>query len=317
MNNFQGGYAGWQQQRQNYWNNWSNVNSARLDNFQQVRDQRWDNIQDFRNERWDSFTDRRSDWMDWRNDVWDYRADRADEIRDYVRDSCDHYFTPDWWAGCSWWPSSVNIGFNVNPWWWWRPTTWSSYDVIYESAPPAPIVYDYGTDVVVHDEKVYVDGKETAPAADYRQEALDLGNPTTEPPPPVPLVDGNATDPEWVPMGVWALTQEEKGDAVMFYQLTGNKDGLISGAYSNVLTGESQRVTGAIDKKTQRVAWHTGDNTGTVVEANLNGLTKQQTSVFVHFGTGKTQTWLLVRLPDPDMPTAPTALPTSAKPAAK
>jgi len=311
-NHVNGGFNGWQQQRQNYWNNWSNVNSARIDNFQQVREQRWDNIQSFRNDRWDSYMDHRQDWVDWRKDVWDFRSNRADEIRDYVRDSCDHFFTPDWWAACNWLPN-VNVGVNVNPWWWWQPATWSNYQVVYQSAPPQPIVYDYGTDVVVHDEKVYVDGTETASAPDYREQALQLANPATPPPPPIPA-DSTAAgaNDQWVPLGVWALTQEEKGDAVMFYQLTANAAGQISGAYSNVLTGESEPITGSIDKQTQRAAWHTGDNTGTAVEANLNGLTKDQTSVFVHFGTGKTQTWMLVRLPDPNLPTAPATLPTSA-----
>jgi hypothetical protein len=41
-------------------------------------------------------------------------------------------------------------------------------------------------------------------------------------------------------MGVWALTQEEKGDAVMFLQISVSKEGIISGAYKNTLThGES------------------------------------------------------------------------------
>ena len=109
--------------------------------------------------------------------------------------------------------------------------------------------------------------------------------------------------------------QEEKGDAIMFYQLSATKDGLISGAYSNVLTGENHPVTGSIDKKNQRLAFHTGDKSNVAIEANLNGLTKDQLSVFVHYGTGQTQEWLLVRLPNPDMPDKPQSLPT-ATPAA-
>jgi len=43
---------------------------------------------------------------------------------------------------------------------------------------------------------------------------------------------------------VSALTQEEKGDAFMFLQLSVNKAGLISGADANVLSGEKERVVG-------------------------------------------------------------------------
>ncbi|MBV8277593.1 MAG: mu-protocadherin-cell-suface protein, partial [Verrucomicrobia bacterium] len=55
-------------------------------------------------------------------------------------------------------------------------------------------------------------------------------------------------------------------------------------------------------KKTQRVAWKIGSNSSTVIEAGLKNLTEDVASCLVHFGTDTTQTWLLVRLKDPDMP---------------
>ena len=54
-----------------------------------------------------------------------------------------------------------------------------------------------------------------------------------------------------------------------------------------------------MDFETQRVAWRTGESDSTAIEANLPGLTKEFTPVFVHYGTGQTQEWLLVRLEDP------------------
>lgn len=170
--------------------------------------------------------------------------------------------------------------------------------------PPA-VVYDYGTDIIIQNETVYIEGNATVPAAQYRQEAIDLAYIDTPPPPPVPASDD---DSSLIPLGVWALVQEEKGDAIMFYQLTATRDGLITGAYSNALTGESAPVAGSIDRKTQRVVFRTvtDKNSGAAIECNLNGLTKDQIGVFVHFGTGQTQEWLLVRMANPDMPEAPT-----------
>jgi len=46
--------------------------------------------------------------------------------------------------------------------------------------------------------------------------------------------------------GLW--TQEEKGDAFMFLQLSVNKSGVISGAYANVLSGEKEPVAGRIGR---------------------------------------------------------------------
>ncbi len=309
FNNIQGGSKAWINHRQNYWNDWSGRHSDRLNNFSDHREDRWDHIRDFRENRWDDWRDRRGDWLGWRNNVWDFRRDRADEIRDCIRDSNSHWFTPNWWLGVRWWPG-VTINVNLNPWWWWRAVTWPRYEIIYWGAPPEPIIYDYGTDIIIQDEQVYIEGKNVGNAQDYRAEAIALGHPTQDPPPPVPASEDDGTI---IPLGVWALVQQQQGDAVMFFQLSATKDGLITGAFSNVLTGDSQPVTGAIDKKTQRVAFHIGANDNTAIEANLNGLTKDQIVVFVHYGTGKTQEWLLVRMPNPDMPDLPQTLPTPQK----
>ena len=45
-------------------------------------------------------------------------------------------------------------------------------------------------------------------------------------------------------MGVWALAQEEKGDAYMFFQISVDKEGVVSGAYKNVLSGEQAPISG-------------------------------------------------------------------------
>jgi hypothetical protein len=42
-----------------------------------------------------------------------------------------------------------------------------------------------------------------------------------------------------------------------------------------------------------------------VVEAGLQNLTQDVASCLVHFGTDTTQTWLLVRLKQPEMPKTP------------
>ena len=306
-----GGQNSWSEERRNYWNNWSQQHSAALNGFSQHREQRWNEIHDFRGKRRDAWQQHSDAWRNWRKDVWDYRADRANEIRNSIRDGHDHWFTPDWWHGCGWWYGG-NININLNPWWWWQPVIWPGYWVVYGSVLPEPFVYDYGTDIVMESNDVYVDGEQIDSAADYRQQALALANPSDVPPPPAPI---DAKDASIIPLGVWALVQQEKGDAIMFYQLSMTREGLISGGYYNVLTGESAPVTGSVDKKSQRVAWHTGEKGNSVVECNLYGLTKDQTACFVHFGTSQTQEWLLVRLPDPDLPESPISVP-SAQPRA-
>jgi hypothetical protein len=88
-------------------------------------------------------------------------------------------------------------------------------------------------------------------------------------------------------MGVWALTQEEKGDAYMFFQLSIDKEGVVSGAYQNVLSGEKAPISGQVDKATQRVAWKIGTN-NTVIETGLQNLAQEVASCLVHFGSDST-----------------------------
>ncbi|MEI9896753.1 MAG: hypothetical protein WDN28_23555 [Chthoniobacter sp.] len=73
-----------------------------------------------------------------------------------------------------------------------------------------------------------------------------------------------------------------------------DKNGLIGGAYKNVMTGDEQPIVGQLDRKTQRIAWHVGNATQTVYETGFSSLQNDVLSVFVHFGEAQTQTWLLV-----------------------
>jgi hypothetical protein len=44
---------------------------------------------------------------------------------------------------------------------------------------------------------------------------------------------------EWLPLGVFALAEEEKGDPTMFFQISVDRAGVINGAYSNTITATS------------------------------------------------------------------------------
>jgi hypothetical protein len=164
--------------------------------------------------------------------------------------------------------------------------------------------YDYGVNVVYEGDDVYVDGKREASAKEYSQQAITLANTSEEQPPaPTPPEDGKQA--EYLPLGVWAMVQEEKGDAFMFFQISIDKNGVVTGAFKNLLSGEVSPISGQVDKKTQRVAWKIGSNSSTVIETGLQNLTQEVASCLVHFGTDTTQTWLLVRLKNPDMSKTP------------
>ena len=119
-----------------------------------------------------------------------------------------------------------------------------------------------------------------------------------------------------MPLGVFALAQEERGDPVMFFQLSVNREGVITGAFQSTLTNESKQVAGKVDKASQRAAWRIGDNGKTIYETTLANLTQEVSPVVIHFDKTRTQTWLLVRMPAPapagrnkNFPQAPKAPP--------
>ena len=95
--------------------------------------------------------------------------------------------------------------------------------------PPEPDYVDYGMNVVYEGDTVYVDNKPVL-AEQYNGPILESAAAAEQPPPPLPPSDPKQPG-DWMPLGVFALAQEERGDPVMFFQLSINRDGVISGAF--------------------------------------------------------------------------------------
>jgi hypothetical protein len=211
-------------------------------------------------------------------------------------------FDNHWWGSCSWRRGPAFVNVNISPWWSWQPFAWASAGAFFgASLAPQPVIYDPGTTVIYEGDTYYVNGQQAGTAKAARQQVRQLAMPgIAEVPVPEPPAEGQPA--VWLPLGVWALTQQEQGDAVMFMQISVDKDGLVAGAYKNVMTGDEQPLIGKLDPKSQRVAWHIGEATNAVYETGLSSLENDVASVFVHFGEDATQTWLLVRLPSPEIP---------------
>jgi hypothetical protein len=320
----------WQQRvdsRNDAWNQRADNRQQARNDFQQNRDQRWDNLEKGREDRQNWRDQNREDWQKHREELWDYRGDRADEVWDNARDFYDDCFDDRWWGACGWGGAWVGH-YPVNPWWWWRPVAWGACAGFVAGVATEPYYVDYGMNVIYEGETVYVDNQ-PIPAAQYSEPMIAMASNAEQPPPPLPPDPSPgakpvAADAEWLPLGVFALAQEEKGDPILFFQLSVNRAGQITGAYSSTLTNDQRPVAGEVDKASQRVAWRIGENRETIFVTSLANLTQDVAPLTIHFGKTRTQTWLLVRMPEPaaagqeqKLPTAPTAPPplkTSAKP---
>jgi hypothetical protein len=157
----------------------------------------------------------------------------------------------------------------------WRPVTWAALSSS-GSYPAEPVSYDYGDTVVYQDDGVYVNGESAGTPEQYSQQATDLANTGKE-------AKADPKPDEWQPLGVFAMVGEGETNATNIFQLAVNKEGVIRGEYYNALTDETSPVAGAVDKKTQRAAWAVVDRKFPVYEAGIVNLTKDETSMLVHF----------------------------------
>lgn len=303
-----------QNNNDNRWDKWRQDNSTHINNFQVNRTNNWNRINVRYKERGWAGRYGSADYVRWRGDLRNFRIGRGWEIWGQRRPFWNNCFDSHWWGSCWWRPRPIiPIGAAVSPWWWWRPFAWAGVGVFFGSTIASqPIIYDPGTTAIYEGDTYYVDGQAVSSATDARDAADKLAKPeVAETPVPGPGMERQSD--EWLPAGVWALTQQEQGDATMFVQLSIDKDGLVAGAYKNIMTGHELPVIGRLDKKTQRVAWYFGGVPQTVYETGLSNLQNDVASVFVHFGKDVTQTWLLVRLPSPELPPGTLKLPQVAQ----
>lgn len=179
--------------------------------------------------------------------------------------------------------------------WCWRPAAWAAFGTWFTwAAWPQPYTYDYGTTVVYRDNYVYVNDQQYASADQYYTQAVNIAE-------SVPA-DLDEEKVEWMPLGVFAIAEESATDSGMMVQLAVSKEGIIAGTFYNDITGEDRPLQGMVDQKTQRAAWQFADgkNQDIVMETGIYNLTKDEATALVHFGEQDTQTWLMVRLPEPE-----------------
>lgn len=157
-----------------------------------------------------------------------------------------------------------------------------------------PVYYDYGSDVVYRDNYVYVEDQPVATTTEYYQQAQTIA--TSGPAEPQP------ESTEWLPLGVYAIAEQDGVDNGMLIQLAVTHDGVIAGVFYNDATDDGRPLEGMVDRETQRAAWRFADgkNEDVVMETALANLTKDDATALVHFGKAETQTWVMVRLPESD-----------------
>jgi hypothetical protein len=174
----------------------------------------------------------------------------------------------------------------------WNAATWNTAASYCGYSDMPPMYYDYGNNITVEGDTVYVNGDSAGTTDEYYAQATKLASTGAEQP--------AAPEEDWLPLGVFAFTKADNPNSDLTIQLAVNKSGVIRGNFTDSASKKNQLVQGSVDKQTQRVAFTVGDNKDKVVETGLYNLTKEEAPCLVHVEKGRTEQWLLVRLKNPD-----------------
>ncbi|MFN3150727.1 hypothetical protein [Bremerella sp.] len=259
--------------------------------------------------------DRRGDWD--RDRDWDGRWD--DRHRRHVPDNWyrhafnvrHHHHHDRFGYGWNnrWYPNNRYLSswyfhtYRPRPGYWWtwcspyRLSNWSFWG----SYPSYPVYYDYGSTIVYDTQYIYVEEEPIATREQYALEAIALANEGRKILQSRPPTQGNGNPDDWLPLGVFVLTDTQSGEGDIYLQLAVDKEGLLAGTYFNATTDTSLPVWGKVDPQSQRAAWLIGESSSTVMETGIYNLSQEAASVLVHYGTQRDETWMLVRLPEDEV----------------
>lgn len=153
------------------------------------------------------------------------------------------------------------------------------------------VPYDYGGNVVMQQNAVYVDGVATSTPQEYAQQASTIAaaGQTAE----------TSDTTKWLPLGVFALVEGDATSSDDVFQLAVNHDGIIRGNYHQLSSDAMEAISGSVDRQTQRAAWTIGKDKMPVYDAGIANLTKDSTPILIHLEDGQTRQLTLVRLEQP------------------
>jgi hypothetical protein len=214
-------------------------------------------------------------------------------------------FRSSWWNGFYGdnWP--VYSPYRYSRWsnrpnYWWGYTTaplLTNY-LVFGFDRPRYWSYGPGANIYYQDDYVYYDNRRTIPVNDYYRQIYDLAHSVPN------ISQSEAESMDWSPLGVFAVGRNPDAGSQRALQMAINKEGVVTGTYFNRETNEVHPVSGMVDERTQRAAWAFADGTqkNVVFETALYNLTRDQSTMMVHFGpnAGDTEVWHLVRLEQPD-----------------
>jgi hypothetical protein len=136
------------------------------------------------------------------------------------------------------------------------------------AGPPRPA--DFRDNIIYQDGNVYYGDLPYASEAQCADRATQVAAAGQQTQP--------VADEKWQPLGIFARVNGDETTSNDIFQLGLNKDGVLGGNNYNAVSDNTTPASGALDKKSQRVAWTIGGKKYPVYEAGLFNLTKDGTT---------------------------------------
>ena len=158
---------------------------------------------------------------------------------------------------------------------------------------PNPVYYTYGPGetVYIEGDTIILNNDQQVPVQTYVEQTATIAD-------SAPEVDPEQV--EWMPLGVFALVDDEDPDPTQVVQLTVSKEGILAGMYQNTTTDTTVPLEGMVEPETGKAVFKPAEKDYPLVETGLYNLIEDNAQALVFYDADTVQETTLVRLDQPE-----------------
>lgn len=222
----------------------------------------------------------------------------ANNLRNQLGESRPEYrnwFNNDFFDRVGYRPDYVGSGANL-----WKAATWAGVSNWLGWGAGYPYYYDYAAGSY-YEYPSYASSSTTYPST--TSTSTTTSTPSYQAPQQytdnTTAVADVPTNSDWLPLGVFALSQQpgQAANANMFLQLALNKNGEIDGTYYNTSQNQTYEVIGMVDRNSQEAVMQLSNNANSpTLRVGAYNLTEDQTQAQLKFTNGTSQNWTMTRV---------------------
>ncbi|MAT15156.1 MAG: hypothetical protein CMJ46_07780 [Planctomyces sp.] len=260
---------------------------AKSEQFQNKNSDFQTNFESTKAEKQEAWDGKKSEWSETKDQVAEQVRNEYNDLTQELEDQPLHEDLHD--AYHDYYDDWAYMYEQYPGYFWLQAAQWGAIGGwVLNEAVSDPYAYNYGTSVYTDASTVYYEGEPVATTEEYAEEAYEIAAARPEAAP---------ENIQWMPLGMYVVKASADANDRVIIQLSVSQEGYLIGTYYDEKSESAIPLEGTVDKSTQRTAWKlSNDVSPMVMETGIYDLTLDQTVVMVHFGTERTEQWLLVRL---------------------